>query len=76
MDRDTVSNPGIRWGVLIREQGGPWQDTPERMGHLGERRPPNFQTFDFYDRAREIATSAKTLDKTARGYVDPHLSRH
>ncbi|WP_454734015.1 MULTISPECIES: endonuclease toxin domain-containing protein [Cupriavidus] len=28
----------------------------------GSRLPPNFKTFDFYDEATGIATSAKTLD--------------
>jgi SPP1 gp7 family putative phage head morphogenesis protein len=69
VDWATVSIPSIRWGGPIKEQGGPWEDALERMGHLGERLPPTFQTFDFFDRASMIATSAKTLDTRAWGYV-------
>ncbi|WP_370400521.1 hypothetical protein [Sulfitobacter sp. JB4-11] len=69
-DWDTIDNPGIRWGGPIKEQGGPWEDHLERMGGLGERTPDNFKTFDFWDRDARIATSAKTLDTRAPGYVD------
>ena len=67
---DILPNPGIRWGGPIREQGGPWENALEALGRLGERLPPTFQTFDFFDRAGMIATSAKTLDTRAWGYVD------
>lgn len=69
-DWDSIDNPGIRWGGPIKEQGGPWEDHLERLGDLGERTPDNFKTFDFWDRDARIATSAKTLDTRAPGYVD------
>ena len=69
-DWDTIDTPGIRWGGPIKEQGGPWEDLLERLGGLGERTPENFKTFDFWDRDAGIATSAKTLDTRAPGYVD------
>lgn len=40
------------------------------MGGLGDRTPDNFKTFDFWDSDARIATSAKTLDTRAPGYVD------
>ena len=40
------------------------------MGGLGERTPDNFKTFDFFDEDRGLATSAKTLETRAPGYVD------
>ncbi len=69
-DWDTIDNPGIRWGGPIKEQGGPWEDHLERLGGLGERTPDNFKTFDFFDDDQGLATSAKTLDTRAPGYVD------
>ena len=70
MDWDVISNPGIRRGGPIKQQGGPWEDALERTGGLGDRSPVNFKTFDFWDAEDRIATSAKTLDTRARGYVD------
>lgn len=69
-DWDTIDNPGVRWGGPIKEHGGPWEDHLERLGGLGERTPDNFKTFDFWDRPDGVATSAKTLDTRAPGYVD------
>ncbi|HBZ45532.1 MAG TPA: hypothetical protein DEO85_16115 [Maritimibacter sp.] len=69
-DWDIIDNPGIRWGGPIKEQGGPWEDHLERLGGLGERSPDNFKTFDFVDLPNRVATSAKTLDTRAPGYVD------
>ena len=69
-DWDAIDNPGIRWGGPIKEQGGPWEDHLERLGDLGERTPDNFKTFDFFDDDQGLATSAKTLDTRAPGYVD------
>jgi len=69
-DWDTIDNPGIQWGGPIKEQGGPWEDHLERLGGLGDRTPDNFKTFDFWDSDAGIATSAKTLDTRAPGYVD------
>lgn len=69
-DWDAIDNPGIRWGGPIKEQGGPWEDHLELPGHLGERTPDNFKTFDFFDDNQGLATSAKTLDTRAPGYVD------
>ena len=69
-DWDTIDNPGIQWGGPIKEQGGPWEAHLERLGGLGDRTPDNFKTFDFWDSDAGIATSAKTLDTRAPGYVD------
>lgn len=41
-------------------------------GELGdwiEEHATNFKTFDFFDKATRVATSAKTLDTMAVGYV-------
>ena len=69
-DWGVIENPGITWGGPIKEQGGPWEDHLERLGGLGERTPDNFKTFDFFDEDRGLATSAKTLETRAPGYVD------
>lgn len=69
-DWDVIDNPGIRWGGPIKEQGGPWEVHLERLDELGDRSPDSFKTFDFWDQEKRIATSAKTLDTRAPGYVD------
>lgn len=69
-DWDTIDNPGIRWGGPIKEQGGPWEDYLDDLNALGDRTSDNFKTFDFFDRDARIATSAKTLDTRAPGYMD------
>ncbi|MEH6721116.1 MAG: phage minor head protein [Aurantimonas endophytica] len=74
-DWERVANPGIVWGKGIRAQGEPWERYLAATGELGERiedRARNFKTFDFYEKEAGLATSAKTLDTTAAGYVrDP-----
>ncbi len=69
-DCDVIDNPGIGWGGPIKEQGRRWQDRLKRLGGLGEPTPQTFKTFDFFDRNARIATSVKTLDTRAPGYVD------
>lgn len=67
-----IDNPGIQWGRGIRQQGHPWERHLAERGDLGdwiEERAPNFKTFDFLDRDTGLATSAKTLDTRAVGYV-------
>lgn len=59
--RATV-DAGIQWGKGINAQGMPWEDYLAKQLPAGSRLPPNFKTFDFYDEATGIATSAKTLD--------------
>lgn len=69
-DWDVIENPGIRWGGPIKEQGGPWEDYLDLSGDLGKRTADNFKTFDFWDSYAGIATSAKTINTRAPGYVD------
>lgn len=59
---DAIDNPGIVWSGPIRSQGEPWEDLLQATGDLGQRSPPTFPTFDFFDEATGLATSAKTLD--------------
>lgn len=40
----------------------PWEDYLGTQLPAGSRLPPNFKTFDFFDRTTGVATSAKTLD--------------
>ena len=70
MDWDAIDNPGITWSGPIRSQGEPWEDFLGSLGVFGERSPSNFPTFDFFDEATGLATSAKTLDTRARTYAD------
>ena len=70
VDWDVVENPGIVWSGPIREQGGPSEDALEAAGGLGQRTPPTFKTFDFWELDTRVATSAKTLDTRARSYRD------
>lgn len=42
----------------------PWEDYLGTQLPAGSRLPPNFKTFDFFDRTTGVATSAKTLDTT------------
>ncbi|WP_431026450.1 DUF637 domain-containing protein [Halomonas sp. H5] len=53
---------GMQWGRGIQGQGMPWEDFLASQLPVGSRLPPNFKTFDFYDEASGVATSAKTLD--------------
>ncbi|RMU70628.1 Filamentous hemagglutinin, intein-containing [Pseudomonas syringae pv. apii] len=61
IDRATT---GIEWGKGIQGQGMPWEDYLGTQLPAGSRLPPNFKTFDFFDRTTGVATSAKTLDTT------------
>ena len=70
VDWDVLDNPGIAWSGPIRSQGEPWEDLLEASGDHGRRSPPTFQTFDFFDDATRLATSAKTLDTRAPIYAD------
>jgi len=53
---------GIVWGKGIQGQGIPWENHLASQLPAEARLPPNFKTFDFYDDATGLATSAKTLD--------------
>ena len=71
------ARPGLRRGghdrnkiLTVSPRRRTWENALETLGRLGERLPPTFQTFDFFDRAGMIATSAKTLNTRAWGYVD------
>ena len=67
-----IDNPGIEWGKGIKDQGEPWERHLAERGELGdwiEEHATNFKTFDFFDKATRVATSAKTLDTMAVGYV-------
>lgn len=66
VDRATT---GIEWGKGIRGQGLPWEDYLGTQLPAGSRLPPNFKTFDFFDRTTGIATSAKTLDTTTAAKI-------
>lgn len=70
VDWDVIDNPGIEWSGPIRTQGEPWEDLLEASGDYGRRSPPTFPTFDFFDDASGLATSAKTLDSRAPTYAD------
>ncbi len=62
----------IRWGKGIMEQGMPWEDYLASQLAVGSRLPPNFKTFDFFDRFTGVATSAKTLNTTTAARIsDP-----
>jgi hypothetical protein len=63
---------GIKWGKGIQEQGMPFEDYLAQLLPSDARLPKNFKTFDFYDEATKIATSAKTLDtQTASKLTNP-----
>ncbi|WP_192492132.1 hemagglutinin repeat-containing protein [Achromobacter sp. ACM03] len=66
VDRATT---GIEWGKGIQGQGLPWEDYLGTQLPAGSRLPPNFKTFDFFDRTTGIATSAKTLDTTTAAKI-------
>ena len=67
-----VVDAGIQWGKGIQGQGMPWEDYLASQMSDGSRLPPNFKTFDFYDKATGVATSAKTLDTaTPAKIADP-----
>jgi filamentous hemagglutinin len=62
----------VVWGKGIQGQGMPWEDYLAAQMPSSSRLPPNFETFDFFNRATGVATSAKTLDTmTAARLTDP-----
>lgn len=62
----------IVWGKGIKAQGMPWEDYLATQMPASSRLPAGFKTFDFYDQATGIATSAKTLDTlTSAKLTDP-----
>lgn len=72
-DWDIIEDPGIEWGGPIGRQGHPWEAYLDRENDLGdwiETQSRNYPTYDFFDREDRIATSAKTLDTLAPGYLD------
>ncbi|WP_180296900.1 VENN motif pre-toxin domain-containing protein, partial [Snodgrassella communis] len=60
----TKAETGIEWGKGIQKQGMPWEDFVGKELSAGSRLPPNFKTFDYFDRATGKAVSVKTLDTT------------
>jgi filamentous hemagglutinin len=65
-----IIDVGIQWGKGIMGQGMPWEDyLAATQMSTGSRLPPNFKTFDFYDEATGVATSAKTLDTTTAAKI-------
>lgn len=60
---------GITWGKGIQGQGMPFEDYLANQLPAGTRLPPNFKTFDFFNEATGVATSAKTLDTTTSSRV-------
>jgi hypothetical protein len=63
------SSTGIQWGKDIAAQGMPWEDYLATKVAAESRLPPNFKTFDFFDRETGVASSAKTLDTTTAAKV-------
>lgn len=73
-----MRNPGIRWsarpnalGAALGAQGAPWEAFLEGTSSLGRNLNEikrNFRTFDFFDQATGVATSAKTLNLSAESY--------
>jgi hypothetical protein len=65
------STSGIVWATNVRgiqAQGLAFEDYAATQLPAGTRLPPNFKTFDFFDDATGVATSAKTLNTLAPGY--------
>jgi RHS repeat-associated protein len=65
------SQTGIVWATDvsgIKGQGLRFEDYAETQLPPDSRLPPNFKTFDFFDQATGVATSAKTLNTLAPGY--------
>lgn len=61
---------GIEWGKGIQGQGMPWEDYLATELPAGSRLPPNFPTFDYFDRDTGLAISGKTLDTTTAAKVN------
>ncbi|WP_218017646.1 endonuclease toxin domain-containing protein, partial [Sphingomonas pituitosa] len=59
---ETSVDAGIAWGKGIAGQGGPWEDYIAARLPVDDRLPPNFKTFDFFEKTTGRAISAKTLD--------------
>ncbi|WP_262271821.1 hemagglutinin repeat-containing protein [Microvirga yunnanensis] len=67
-----ILDANIKWGGGILDQGIPWEDYLAGQLPKESRLPANFKTFDFFDEASGVATSAKTLDTmTAAKLADP-----
>jgi len=47
----------------------PWENYIAAQLPAGSRLPPNFKTFDFFDRTTGVAISAKTLDTTTAAKI-------
>ena len=62
----TARHTGVVWGKGILRQGMPWETFLEAGKYVGKQLPPNFKTFDFFDRSTGLAVSAKTMDTTTR----------
>ena len=60
---------GIPWPAGIRARGMAWEDHLAGQMPAGSRLPPNFETFDYFDRDAGTATSAKTLETLTRARV-------
>ncbi|WP_321901086.1 endonuclease toxin domain-containing protein [Paraburkholderia tropica] len=59
---NSVVDAGITWGKGVGAQGMPWENYLATQLPSSSRLPAGFNTFDFYDVATGIATSAKTLN--------------
>jgi hypothetical protein len=56
----------------IGDQGMPYEDAVGSVPGIGDRLPPNFKTFDYFNDETGVATSVKTLDtSTASRIADP-----
>lgn len=55
------ADAAVRWGGGIKAQGMPWEEYLESKMPNSLRLPPNSETFDLFNPAKGIATSAKTL---------------
>lgn len=60
----TQKETGVSWGKGIAKQGMPWEDYLSTKLPANSRLPPNFSTFDYFDKSTGTAISAKTLDTT------------
>lgn len=60
----TQKETGVSWGQGIAKQGMPWEDYLSTKLPANSRLPPNFSTFDYFNKSTGTAISAKTLDTT------------
>ncbi|CNI58180.1 adhesin [Yersinia pseudotuberculosis] len=58
----SASSVGMKWGQGNMKQGMPWEDYVGKTLPVGSRLPPNFKTYDYFDRATGAVVSAKSLD--------------